>query len=340
MSESRTNTIPDQVVAWHTPGMDAHTASCAYGAVVWLLALMYGAALAALPVDVFLDRDNYLTYASDSLGILVRNFSGGPISVLANEPLFLLINIGLSSFLSPETVVRSLIFLSATVVARFVLRKDPRQFVWLLFFLLVPQVIKNHIVHLRQGVAIAVFLLGWNIRSVSLRWMLLLMAAFIHASFVFVIGLLMMTKIVQRMRFAADIQMLAFVSAGIVVGLGMGWLAQMVGARQGESYAFDGGAASGLGFVFWLFVLALFVLQGKTFMQRNAFPVSALVLYLATYFLVEVTARIFESSVIFVLLAGLLLTSWRRAAFLTAILFYVCLSYLLRLNQPWLGFAT
>jgi len=300
---------------------------------------MYGAILAALPVDIFVDRVNYLNYASDSAVILIRNFSGGPVSVLTNEPLFLLINIGLSSFLSAEDVVRFLIFLSATVVARFVLSRDHRQFVWLLFFLLMPQVIKNHISHLRQGVAIAVFLVGWSTRSPPLRWVLLAMTPFIHMSFIFVIGLLVMTKIVERLRFDVDIRMVIFVLMSLGLGLSMGWLAQVSGARQAETYAFDAGAVSGLGFIFWLFALMLFVLQGRTYIQRNTFALSALVLYLATYFLVEVTARIFESMVIFVLLSGLMLTKWRRIAFLSAMLFFTCLSYVLRLNQPWLGFA-
>lgn len=335
MSESRAAPALEQLASRGATG----AANRLYGAATWFLALMYGTALAALPVDVFLDRDNYLTYASDSVAILVRSLSGGLMSLLANEPLFALINIGLSSFLSPEAVVRLLVFLPATVVAHFVLQKDSRQFVWLLLFLLVPQVIKNHIIHLRQGVAISVFLLGWNSRSVPLRWVLFVMASFIHASFVFVIGLLVMTKTVGRLRFAADIRMVIFVTAGIAVGVVMGWLAQIIGARQAEEYVFDAGAASGLGFAFWLFVLMLFVFQGKGFMQRNAFALSAIILYLTTYFLVEVTARIFESAMIFVLLSGLVLTNWRRTAFLAAILFYVCLSYMLRLNQPWLGFA-
>ena len=340
MNESRIDFIPAGMTAGYTSSAAARASSRTYGFVVWLLALTYGIILAALPVDIFIDRGNYLAYASDSMAILIRNAGKGWLAVLANEPLFLMINIVLSSLLSSEAIVRFLIFLPATIVAHFVLRREPRQFIWLLFFLLVPQVIKNHISHLRQGVAISVFLLGWSVRSVPLRWLLFGMTPFIHSSFLFVIGLLMMTKCVERLRLAADIRMLAFVCVGVTVGVTMGWLAQAVGARQVGEYAFDATSVSGLGFALWLFVLMFFVLQGKAFMQRNAFALSALILYLSTYFLVEVTARIFESAVIFVLLSGLSLTKWRRTAFLFAILSFVCVSYILRLNQPWLGFAT
>ncbi|HSH42221.1 MAG TPA: hypothetical protein VK973_08880, partial [Arenicellales bacterium] len=44
--------------------------------------------------------------------------------------------------------------------------------------------------------------------------------------------------------------------------------------------------------------------------------------YLCTYWLLEVTARIFESGMLPILFAGLLLTGWRRPAFLTLIVVY------------------
>lgn len=52
-----------------------------------------------------------------------------------------------------------------------------------------------------------------------------------------------------------------------------------------------------------------------------------------------VTARIFESAILLVLLAGLHLTKWRRYAFLSAFLFYFLFSYLSRVGQPWLGWG-
>ena len=126
---------------------------------------------------------------------------------------------------------------------------------------------------------------------------------------------------------------------GIGFGTGLGLLASFLGARQVETYQFSMGDISGLGFLFWMLVFAVMCLQGRTFMRRHGFEISAIVFYLSTYFLIEVTARIFESMLLPVLLAGLHMTNWRRMTFNSLIIFFGVLTYLLRIGKPWLGFG-
>lgn len=128
MSGSGGHTISSDITLLHKESARVRVPSGLYRVVALLIALGYGAALAVLPVDVFKDRHNYLIYASDSGSILAFYVESGLLKALANEPFWLLINVGLSSLLSPEEVVRFLVFLSATMVAYVVLRSYPRQF--------------------------------------------------------------------------------------------------------------------------------------------------------------------------------------------------------------------
>lgn len=306
---------------------------------VLTLALTYGGLLASMPLDVFLDRVNYLNYAENSWHILERYWAINPLAGLANEPLWLLINAGLATVLSPEVVLRLIIFVPASLVAWNVLRQDSRQLIWLLVFLLLPQVINNHIVHLRQGAAIAVFLTGWFTTRRSLRWLMLATTPFIHAAFFFIMALLMLTGIARRLRFAAGLRTLLFIGFGLGIGGALGWLASFLNARQGDQYAFSMTDVSGFGFVFWGMVLGVMCLQGRAFMRRHAFELGVIVFYLATYFLIEVTARIFECGLLLVLMAGLRLTCWRRVVFLALITGYGVLQYALKINEPWIGLA-
>ena len=50
-----------------------------------------------LPLDVFTDRDNYLNYAENSL-LIFKRYQGGVHTLLANEPLWLLANVGFATF--------------------------------------------------------------------------------------------------------------------------------------------------------------------------------------------------------------------------------------------------
>ncbi len=317
----------------------AHASAWVREAGVLAFAAAYAGVLASLPVDAFVDRDNYLIYAQEARALLEGRFETGWLATLANEPLWLLLNFALGAVLAPEEVLRTLVLVPAAVVAKLVLGSRPRDFAWLLLFLLLPQVFKNHVVHLRQGVAIAVFLLAWFRPAGGLRLTLLLCTPLIHASFFFVLTLMGLVGLTRRLRLAADLQLLTAGGAGISVGLTLQLLARALGARQGEEYQFVATDVSGIGFVFWFAVLVLFCLQGRDYLRRHALALAAVTFYLATYFLVEVAARIFESIVVVVLLAGLALDGWRRAAFLGGVATLVLLDWGLRLQQPWLGFG-
>ena len=308
----------------------------------WLslcLALGYALVLASLPVDVFMDRGYNLNYASHSEIIFERYLAQGWLAVFSNEPAWLWLNISLAMFWSPEMVVRIIIFFPAFAVALVVLRHDSRQFLWLLLILLMPHVIKNHIIHLRQGTAVSVFMLGWIAVRPWQRWSLWLLAPLIHSSFFFILPFWVFSQLLVRLRFAMDLRTLLYSIAGITVAVGVGLLATVFGARQATRYGFGAADVSGLAFIFWFLVLLLTFWQGREYQRTHAFAMSILTLYLCTYFLTEVTARIFQSASLIVLLALLQLKGLRRQIFLVAISFYFLWGYAGRLDSPWLGWV-
>jgi len=324
-----------------TPSSENKTrkTSLKYRLMTFIVAIVYGGFLAGLPLMVFKDRANYLLYAAYSWSILSNYWSQSPLIALTNEPIWLLIDSVLAMFLSSETTLRIIIFVPAFVTAWLVLQQNPRQFVWLVLILLFPAVIKNYIINLRQGLAISVFLLGWFTEKRPLRWLLMGTTPFIHASFFFVLGLLGMSKFALKLRLGPDIRTLLFAILGIIAGLGVGWIAAVLGARQSQEYDFAMANVSGLGFIFWGAVLVVMCFQGRGYMRSHTFELGAIVFYLATYFFIEITARIFESMLILVLLAGMQLTGWRRAAFISLIIISAVLQYIPLLDQPWLGFG-
>lgn len=310
-----------------------------YLVAIFALSLTYGWVLAGLPLEVFKDRTNYLIYADQSSLILLRYWSQGILTGLTNEPIWLLLNAGLALVFEPETTLRIVIGVPASIVAYLVLRAEPKNFIWLLLFLFLPQVLKNHIVHLRQGVAVSFFLIGWFANWRAMRWFFFLFTPFIHASFFFILTLLFLTAIFRKLRLAAGLRNILFIFVGLTLSIFLAAVAKFLGARQAVEYDFAVADISGLGFIFWSIVLFVMILQGRTFMRQYAFAIGVLVFYLSTYFFIEVTARIFESALIILLLAGLQMTVWRRQVFVALIVGYGLLSYVLSLNQPWLGFG-
>lgn len=311
----------------------------AYRVSVLSFALLFGILLSQIPNEHFKDFENYLIYAEYSWERLLDFLSIGIVSALVNEPFWLLINAALGAFLPAETVVRTIIFISASSVAWLLLTHNPRHFLLIIIFLLLPSVLKNWLVHLRQGAAIALFLWGWYSPGSVRRWLRMGMAAAVHTSFIFVLIAFAFTKAMRYLRIAPDIRAIVFVIFGISLGIGMGWAAMMLGARQAEQYAFTVTDVSGLAFFFWCGIAGLWLLEGRAFLRAHSFEFGIILIYLSTYWLVEVTARIFESGLLPVLLAGLALTKWRRVLFVVLILTLGSLMWVKGIGQPGMGFA-
>lgn len=305
----------------------------------FVFAWLYASVLTALPLEIFKDRANYLVYAEYSDQILARYAAKGLLSVLSNEPVWLLVNIGLNSFQSPQTVLRTIIFSSSFLVSFTLLRHNRNHIYWMIFFLLIPQVLKNNIIHLRQGLAISVFLAGYYAGPRPFRYLLMVAAGLIHSSFLIVLAIGVLVWSLSVLKFSPYFRLIVFSVGFVFLALSLSFLASELGARQGEKYTEEGLAISGLGFLYWLSILLIFISQGPSFLRDNAFPSGVLTFYVASYFLTPLAARIFESMLLFVLIAGLSLRGWRRQLYLSAIVFFAVLTYLMRIDQPGLGWG-
>lgn len=306
------------------------------------IALVYGLALASLPLELFKDRESYLRYATDSLTILEALWHVSPLAAMANEPAWLLLNHFLSIAFEPEGVVRALIAIPAVTVAWLTLSNAEGRIslAWFALLLLLPQVVKNHIIHLRQGVAIAVFLAGWFTASRPVRALCFSIAPLIHVSFAAVIGLTVVVWVLNRIRASVHLRLFVGVMISAALGLGLRWLAFGLEIRQAEEYDFVAKEVSGLGFVLWFTVLVLMLAQGHRFIIRNTFALFSLALYLSLYFVVEISARVFESSLLIVLMAMLTTTGLRLRALQAIILFVLLFQYVTQANQPAVGFGS
>lgn len=307
----------------------------------FVIPFAYALSLSALPVHVFSDRQSYLNYATDSLFLLVRNWQQGISVFLANEPVWLLLNAGSSSFLTPENTVRLIVFVAAFIVSRYILTSSAYSLPLSIMLLLFPVLLRNHLCALRNALATSLFLIGWYSKTQLRRWIFLLLAPFVHISFFIILLLTLVGKMLVRLRFAADVRQVAFIIIGILFAASAVTIAQMVGARHGYSYqgVVRADEVSGLGFLFWFFVLGLMFLEGKTYLREHVLCVAAITFYLTSYLFTDIGARAFESVVALVLIACTFLTGFRRRLFLAVVVVYMAVFYALRSGQPWFGFA-
>lgn len=314
-----------------------------YGYTVMCLALaaIYAWFLMGLDIDGYVDRENYLEYAMHSDEILLIYAASSLEAILTNEPAWLIFNIWASRHFTPEDTLRLIIFISSFLTSFLVLRSYPKQAFFLIIFILTPQVLKNNIIHLRQGLGIALFLLGWWSRYLPVRILFIGLAPLVHASFFFINALFILNIAFSTFGVSTIWRVVYTLGVAVVLGAMGIWLASELGARQGSNaeYSGMGGGGTGLAVMFWVAFAVIFFMEGKDFLKSNFFSASILVFYLSTYFLLPVTARVFESGMLIVLLSSLGLTGWRRYSVYALYVFYFFMEWYPLLGLPGYGWG-
>lgn len=311
------------------------------------LAYSYFLSVYFLDFDNVTDRGNYIVHVLDAEKRFFNSdwSLSGTISFFANEPLWRFINYILSQFFDPKKSIAIYIFISSFVFAFSVFIISNRYnhsvhvvFIFALLCLLLPQVMKNFISHLRQGVAISlflfsyVFLTGWRQKTIFL------LMPFIHASFFFVIIILYLPKIFGLIKPSVGVGFTFLSFVFLMSGYISLDMASFLGAKQ-TYYELADGRVSGLGFIFWSCVFLIYIKQGSVFVSENKLALHALLFYISVYWFFPVAGRIFESVLIFVLIAALGLRSSNFYFCIFLYIMYFLYQWVPRIGQAGLGWA-
>lgn len=301
-----------------------------------VIAFTYAYILMNLPLFEFQDRQNYLVYAQSSDNVLRGNQARGILPLIFNEPIWLLINIWLRNILEPKNVMKTIIFMASFLSSYSFVKlsnSKTRNILLMVILLLLPVILKNYITHLRQGLAIGLFMFGM-LFSDWRRIAFVVVTPFIHSSFFFIIFLTQIDKIILWFaNFETKTRIATVFIIGIILSLNLGQIAAFLGDRRLHIYNFTARDISGLGWLFWFIVLIVMVSAGKRYLKQYSISAYCITFYLATYPFIEVTARIFESSILIVILDLLNLKGWRKYTFLFLILVNGSLQWYLRLQS-------
>ena len=259
------------------------------------ICIPYGLILCSLPLTIFLDRTYYLEYAASGGFILVNNYlSGGVVSVFFNEPLWLLINMALSLIFEPEQVVRIIILFSSVLFSYALAKKlRAKNFLLILLILLFPQVLQNYITHLRQGLALAIFMYGMlNTKKSKLYTFF---AALIHSAFYFILVFQLLEIILVKLRLNFHLKVFTYFISSVLLIFVVDSVASLIGDRRGGQYSSEVIQVSGLGWIFWLTFFFLLLFRSYPLFKKPNGALPIFTFYLTSYFNLAFVARIFES---------------------------------------------
>ncbi|MGF1697562.1 hypothetical protein L4C54_18020 [Vibrio lamellibrachiae] len=305
----------------------------------FLISFIYSGVLSSLPVDVFYDRINYLYYAEKSYIIFLHNMESGLLRTFFNEPIWLLLNTALASILSPESVIRVYIFISCFLLSFSLCYANRKHFFFVMFALLFPLLIKNYIVHLRQGVAMSIFSLGYFSKNLKVKASLISLTPFIHVSFFIIIGVMALGNMVRFKGISPGVKALIGFIILLVIAILLPYIASLLGARQGERAARLSMNVSGVGFFFWMTILLVFLLSGRDAILKSLSAIFILFLYLSLYFISPFSGRVLESGLIIVLFSITLLGVRSRYTMYLLLAFWSLAMWLPRISQDYMGWG-
>jgi hypothetical protein len=287
--------------------------------------------------DNIRDRVYYLDYVNFDLNHLAGNFEYNILLFLANEPLFSFITVVLGGvFETDVAAVRSLIIIISFVGAYYCYHKTRNIYLTLLIMFF-GQVYVNYVMSLRQGAALALFLLGM-LASGKVRNLFLFCAPFVHSSFFLTLFFYYTAKSIAKYRLDVRVASLFIIILNLIIFNVVLKMASFLGVRQAENYAVYGGGedtVSGLGFILWGFLLLIFLFgiryNDELFAEKNSynekkflvyFSIISITFYLFSYIYVPPLARTIQNSALIILTASVYLSS--RFLFI-----FYCLMFLL-----------
>ena len=295
-----------------------------------------------IPIDAVLDRQNYLNSAQNGWSdlIFLGNYIEGIFKLFVNEPLWLIINIALSKFFNPEFIVGLFVFIPAFITSYILLKNNKKDIFFVILFLVFPQIIKNHVIHLRQGIAIMFFLFSYYSSGKLKQNGFLFLASLIHSSFFLVIVIKLYLYFLNKSNLEIRLQVVFTAIVSLIIGSCILFFAELFGASQAQVYLESKYIISGIAFIFWFIIILVFVAEGNEFIHSNMFSIASILLYLATYFLTPVTARVFESSLAVVMISGLNLGKNKKAVFILFVILNAFYFYSVNYGKSYFGWQS
>ena len=291
-----------------------------------------------IPVDdTVKDKVNYSDAIEYSASRLASYMNLGWMGLVANEPAWVLLTSLLKIINDTELALRLTTFVALFAIYSTTAILCGRHYALLIIILTLPMVASKFIIHLRQGLAIGIFMYFWMKGNDPIRVIGSMMAALMHSSFFPITALLSGCYILKRLGFSSFLNMLLMSFFSLVVIFMLNDVAALVGARQATYHNFSRGDVSGIGFLVWLGVLLIYYLQGNEFIRKNIEAVVFIIFYLLSYFTISLAGRIFESVLIVVLLAAVNSTPKWRAVLVSYMLVFSVLLWVVRFDQPFWG---
>jgi len=281
--------------------------------------------LLSIKLESITDRKNYHENIDSSLSLLIASLSIGFPIILFLEPLFqlLLFLFSLLQFDSDITL-KIIIFIMLMLMFYFLHAKAKINIFWSIMIALSPVVLANYVMTIRQGVASTFFLFGYFSSSRKKKYISYILTPLVHYSFYFVLPIKYLSIKLNNFKSNPKIFILVFILSSFIASLFIISFSKLLYIDKLQGYYENQVEAKfGLGIIFWLIVLFLFILEGNYFIKKWSYQTLILSFYIGSVMFFNPSSRILQVNSVLILIAGFSLTGYRNIFFKTILILLI-----------------
>ena len=261
--------------------------------------------------DITADRDGYLSYAINAKEIINNTLNYNLYLFLINEPLWLLTNIFISIIIDDQYVPLAVGLINYLICVNFVFKKVEKKYIFailILFFM--PQIYKSFLVHLRQGLAVGLYISSFICKNKGYKYVLMFSAGLVHNSFIPISAVHILYDRYSKF-FSAKTIIFITLSLGSISAVFLFEILELLNFRQHDNYSGVVQNNSGIGFFFWSIIFSILLTNNSSRLKSTLIVIIPIGIYLLLYFVNPISARFLESYLILIVSSIYLLSKYK-----------------------------
>ena len=262
------------------------------------------------------DRVRYLKLFENLEDFIIGTYlNEGIISTIFNDSLFFLICYILGFFFTPKNGLRLIIFISSFLISNTIIKNSKGGFFYNLIFLINPYLTLCLILNIRQALALSIFVFSFYTFRGFKRNLFFIFSCLNHTSYFLIIFLNWISLFLIKIKSSIFERSILLSMALTIFSTSFFMLSTLIPARQLKEFANLGSDGSGIGFIAWLIILILFILNEKNILKKNHsfnFSIVSIILFLSSYFFLNFSFRVLIGTLPIIMISTKYLPKFQR----------------------------
>ena len=284
--------------------------------IIYSLLITFSTDLLNYDDDDIKDRTRYFNNFENLSNFFINSITNdGVLFTIFNDGLFFLICYVLGLFFTPKNGLRIIIFVSSFLISNTIIKNSKGGFFYNFIFLINPFLTLCLIQNNRQALALALFIYSFYELNGIKEKIFWIFTCLIHTSYFLIIGFFWFSLFISKIK-SSIFERSIFLSITLtIISISFYQISSFLPARQITEFSNLQTEGSGIGFIVWLLILFLFILNERNVLKNNYsynFSLIIIIFFLSSYFFLSFSFRVLVGTLPIILISTKFLPKLQR----------------------------